>query len=430
MKRYICHENPVGVGATGQGGLKPFVDYLKRDLHLPWILSGFGDKLWGYKLASLVLLLLCRPQLGALSIAALGEKLLCRFITRLFYIRWESKTAKKGDRHRASVDVLYDVLEKLDPDRICKAMNNHIKRMRREGKIPKAVDLIIDSVIISLSVKSIKRSRFEKIGGRKIGNKYHRGFRVYVGIDLATKALLTIEFCPISGNDSAKLIPIVKAVRKLGFGIQSTIFDRGFWKANNFKWLQRRGILFYTVLKHYTDENRALVASVNSRSAGRLRVRDGFWVTEVAPLCFPRYLKTKSLRCFVVRMRGKKPWAVITNDETTDACWAAEFYLRRNRVEKLIQEMLDDYSMAKLPRSAFKENACWVLLTAWSYNLFLDFKMTMFGLGQTQILRRKLSTLRRQILDVSAVVLYVRKMIILEFEYPPPLMREVLSALD
>lgn len=150
-------------------------------------------------------------------------------------------------------------------------------------------------------------------------------------------------------------------------------------------------------------------------------------MTEVTPICLPRYLKTKCLRCFVIRVRGKKPWAVITNDEATDATWAAEFYLRRNRVEKVIQELLDDYSISKLPRSAFDENACWVLLTAWSYNLFLDFKMTIFGLKQTEIHRRKLSTLRRQIIDVSAIVHYVRKTMILEFENLPPLMAEILS---
>ena len=111
----------------------------------------------------------------------------------------------------------------------------------------------------------------------------------------------------------------------------------------------------------------------------------------------------------------------------TDATWAAEFYLRRNRVEKVIQELLDDYSISKLLRSAFDENACWVLLTAWSYNLFLDFKMTIFGLKQTEIHRRKLSTLRRQIIDVSAIVHYVRKTMILEFENLPPLMAEILS---
>ena len=116
-------------------------------------------------------------------------------------------------------------------------------------------------------------------------------------------------------------------------------------------------------------------------------------------------------------------------DEAVDACWAVEFYLRRNRVEKVIQELLEDYSLAKLPRKAFDENKCWVLLTGWSYNLFLDFKMTLFGQQQTEILRRKLSTLRRQSLDISALVHYKRKMMIVEFENPPPLMREVLSAL-
>ncbi len=429
MKRYILNQSPKALGATGCGGLKPFVDDLKHRLHLHWIVKGFGEKLWGYKLGALVLVLLCRPQLGANSIAALREKLLARFITRLFYIRWESKADSSPKKHRASVDVLYELFDKLDFKQIRKAMNNHIRRMRREGKIPKRLDLVIDSVIIELSVKSLKKSRFEKIGGRKIRDKYYRGFKVYVAIDLQTKALLYIDFCQISANDSEKLIPIVKAVSKLKFRIRSTIFDRGFWKGDNFNWLHKHGILFYTVLKHYTNENRALVASINSRSEGRLKVRDGFWVTEVTGICLPKYIQSQPLRCFVIRMRGKKPWAVITNDKSTDAIGAAQFYLRRNLVEKVIQELTEDYSLAKLPRSAFDENACWVLMTGFSYNLFLDFKMTIFGIRHREILRRKLSTLIRQIIDVSAIVYYVRKMLIVEFENPPPLMLKVLSAL-
>ena len=119
------------------------------------------------------MVLLCRPQLGANSIAALRETLITRFIARLFYIRWESKADSSGKKHRASVDVLYDLFDKLDFKQIRKAMNNHIRRMRREGKIPKMLDLVIDSVIIELSVKSLKKSRFEKIGGRKIRKKYY-----------------------------------------------------------------------------------------------------------------------------------------------------------------------------------------------------------------------------------------------------------------
>jgi len=429
LKRYILNQSPKGLGATGYGGLKPFVDHLKYRLHLHRIVKGFGQKLWGYKLGALVLVLLCRPQLGAKSIVGLREKLLARFICRLFYIRWESKAARSHQKHRASVDVLYDLFGKLDSKQIRKAMNNHIRRMRREGKIPKRLDLVIDSVIIELSVKNLKKSRFEKIGGRKIRKKYYRGFKVYVAIDLATKTLLYIEFHKISANDSEKLIPIVKAVAKLKFRVRSTIFDRGFWKGDNFNWLQQRGILFYTVLKHYTEENRALVASINSRSEGRLKVRDGFWVTEVYGVCLPKYIQSQPLRCFVIRMRGNKPWAVITNDKSVDAIGAAQFYPRRNLVEKVIQELLEDYSLAKLPRSAFDENTCWVLMTAFSYNLFLDFKMTIFGIRQTEILRRKLSTLIRQIIDVSAIVYYVRKMLIVEFENPPPTMLKVLSVL-
>ena len=308
-------------------------------------------------------------------------------------------------------------------------MYNHLKRMRREGKIKKSIDLVIDSFIIELSVKNLKKSRFENIGGRKIRNKFYKGFKAFVAIDLDTKALLFIEFCCIGEDDSKKLTPIVKAVRKLGFNLRSAIFDRGFWSGANFKFLQRKKIRFYTVLKEYTDEFRALVRSVNSRTAGRKRLQQGVWVTEVAPISLKKYLKTKQLRCFVMRMKGNKPWAIITNDEQADACWAASFYLRRNKVEKAIQELVDDYAICKLPREAFDENACWVYLTAFSYNLFLDFKMMMFGVDATKTLRKKLSTLRRQIIDVSAIVKYFRKMIILEFENPPPLMEELLSAL-
>ena len=143
----------------------------------------------------------------------------------------------------------------------------------------------------------------------------------------------------------------------------------------------------------------------------------------------PKYVQPQPLRCFVIRVRGKKPWAVITNDKSIDAIGAAQFYLRRNLVEKVIQELLEDYSLAKLVRSAFDENTCWVLMTAFSYNLFLDFKMTVFGIRDTEILRRKPNTLMRQIIDVSAIVYYVRKMLIVEFENPPPMMRKVLSAL-
>ena len=124
MKRYILNQSPKGLGATGYGGLKPFVDHLKYRLHLHRIVKGFGQKLWGYKLGALVLVLLCRPQLGAKSIVGLREKLLARFICRLFYIRWESKAARSHQKHRASVDVLYDLFGKLDSKQIRKAIRD------------------------------------------------------------------------------------------------------------------------------------------------------------------------------------------------------------------------------------------------------------------------------------------------------------------
>ena len=107
----------------------------------------------------------------------------------------------------------------------------------------------------------------------------------------------------------------------------------------NFSFLQRKRIRFYTVLKEYTDEFKVLIRSVNSRTAGRKRLQQGVWVTEVTSISLPKYLKTKQLRCFVMRMKGKKPWAVITNDESADKCWVVSFYLKRNKVEKAIQEL-------------------------------------------------------------------------------------------
>ena len=71
MKGYLISPTISSLGSTGYGGLKPFVEDLKNRLHLPLILQGLGDKCWGYKLASLVLLLLCRPQLRAGNIATL-----------------------------------------------------------------------------------------------------------------------------------------------------------------------------------------------------------------------------------------------------------------------------------------------------------------------------------------------------------------------
>ncbi len=150
MKGYFINPKNATLGATGCGSIKPFVDDLKRRVHLPLIVKGLGDKQWGYKLASLVLVLVCRPQLGASSIAAVGEKLLSRFISRLFYLRWESKRSSQGKQqetpaHHASVDILYDLFEKLTPERLLVVINNHIKRMRREGKVPKQPDLVVDT---------------------------------------------------------------------------------------------------------------------------------------------------------------------------------------------------------------------------------------------------------------------------------------------
>jgi len=60
MKKFVLKKKRSSTGATGQGGLKPFVDHLKYKLHLPFVFKDFGNKLWGYKLASLVLVVAVR----------------------------------------------------------------------------------------------------------------------------------------------------------------------------------------------------------------------------------------------------------------------------------------------------------------------------------------------------------------------------------
>ena len=61
--------------------------------------------------------------------------------------------------------------------------------------MPTKPDLIVDSFISELAVKSLKKSRFEKIGSRKLKRKYYRGFKVHVAIAISTKVLLYVDCC-------------------------------------------------------------------------------------------------------------------------------------------------------------------------------------------------------------------------------------------
>lgn len=189
--------------------------------------------------------------------------------------------------HHTSIDILYDLLEKLDPKQRSRAILNHVKRMRREGKIPKVVDLVLDSVIISLSVRSLKKSRFEKIAGRKVQLSMDN----CIGINtiVASKSMWRLTwrarlFCISNSVLSQPTIlrnwyRLSKWCASLNFSVAVQYSTEASGKQTTSNGLWRRGILFYTVPKYYTDDFRALVASINSRSEGRRRVRDGFWVT-------------------------------------------------------------------------------------------------------------------------------------------------------
>ena len=75
--------------------------------------------------------------------------------------------------------------------------------------------------------------------------------------------------------------------------------------------------------------------------------------------------------------KGGLPWAIITNDTHLTPAQIVELYDHRNLVEKVIEEVKNDYAIQKLPRKKFTENTCYVLLTLWSYNLLNDYALTV-----------------------------------------------------
>ena len=85
-KRGLVHpvEMPANQGAAPCAGLLPYVRFLRDHLHLPLLLANLALKEKGYRLVSLVLVLLCRPQLGCASINQLRARLAHRFIQRLW----------------------------------------------------------------------------------------------------------------------------------------------------------------------------------------------------------------------------------------------------------------------------------------------------------------------------------------------------------
>jgi len=94
-------------------------------------------------------------------------------------------------------------------------------------------------------------------------------------------------------------------------------------------------------------------------------------------------------------------------------------------VEKIIEELKNDYTIEKLPRNAFRDNTCFVLLTLWSYNLLIDYKLTV--LQDHTALFQQLKSLRSLLFDFAAVVIYRRCGLYLSFEITHPLQANILA---
>ena len=85
-------------------------------------------------------------------------------------------------------------------------------------------------------------------------------------------------------TDAKELVSAVQKLHQLGFRLTQLGFDRGFWSGENFKFLDRHKTRFFTVLKNYQQEHQDLIHQVNSRTAGRQRLKPGVWITEVSPI--------------------------------------------------------------------------------------------------------------------------------------------------
>ena len=140
------------------------------------------------------------------------------------------------------------------------------------------------------------------------------------------------------------------------------------------------------------------------------------------------YFKTKKVRCIVVPQKGGLPWAIITNDTHLTPAQIVELYDHRNLVEKVIEEVKNDYAIQKLPRKKFTENTCYVLLTLWSYNLLNDYALT--GLQKKDLCFQQLKSLRPILFSFTAIVIYPRFAMYLSFEITHPLQDKLLNFND
>jgi hypothetical protein len=410
-------EIPSNQGAASFAGILPFVRFLRDQLKLPIYLAGMATKEKGYRTVSLLLILLCRPQLNCASINQLRDLMVQKFIQRVF-------TLSYGHQRGASVDILYDLFEKLRPELIEAGFAHHVISLRKRGLLPKNLNAYFDSTIIEKS----PNSSFENAAWIKMRGKSYYGFKLFVMIDIATKTLLYVHFSTIGQSDVTQLIPAIQAVHRMGFRLKQLGIDRGFWSGDNFKFLQRKKVLFFTVLKNYQKEHRDLIDQVNSRTPGRQRLKSGVWITEVEPIFLNTYFNTKSLRCIVVRKKGCAAWALITNDTTLSKTEIVQFYHHRNLIEKVIEELKNDYAIQKLPRKTFAQNTAFTLLTLWSFNLMVDYKLSI--LKKKDSLFKQLKSLRKILFEFAALVSYQRNAIDITFEITHPLQANLINFND
>jgi len=408
---------PSHQGAAPYAGIFPFVRFLRYQLYLPLCLTHLACKEKGYHAVSLLLILLCRPPLHCDSLNQFRSLLAQRFIQRVFNLSY-------GKQRGASVDILYDLFEKLDPDLIETSFYRHLQHLRRRGLIGKHLRAYFDSTIIEKS----PNSTFEKAAWITIRKISYYGFKLFIIIDIETKSLVYVRFATVDQTDAKELVPAVQKLHSLGFRLTHLGFDRGFWSGENFKFLDRHNIYFFTVLKNYQKEHQDLIRKVTSRTAGRQRIKPGVWITEIPPISINTYFKTKTVRCIVVRQKGCLPWAIITNDPDLSPAQIVELYYHRNLVEKVIEELKNDYAIQKLPRKKFTENTCYVLLTLWSYNLLNDYNLSV--LQDKELCFQQLKSLRPILFGFTAIAIYSRFAIYLRFESTHPLQDKLLNFND
>lgn len=217
----------------------------------------------------------------------------------------------------------------MEPALLEQGFTRHLQQLRRRGVRSPNRQGYLDSTLMA----NRPHTTFEHAAWAKIRGVSSFGFKLFLLVDIATKTLLYVRFATMADTEVNALIPAVQAGQRLGFRLTRLGFDRGFWSGDNFKFLQRQPIAFFTVLKNYPQEHRDLLQTITSRTPGRQRLKDGVWITEVEPIRLNTDFTTKTLRCILVRQKGHPPWAIITNELQFAKADLVRFYEHRNLVE-------------------------------------------------------------------------------------------------